>query len=197
MPKKPVVVDAGANIGFISLVYLELGAHHVHAFEPSSGPFSILSKIKSTSVTPHNIALSNEEGSAELLVSSGHSQGSTLNKEMKEVFPLVYEQERFETVKTERLDSLYKYIDFLKIDVEGHELSVLQGAKKLFLEHKPKAVQVEIYPDFLDEVLEFMSPYYENVKKVHLLSGNEIECLDIGVEPDKKLLPSPPTYIFY
>lgn len=197
MPKDAVVADVGANIGFKSLTYAELGAKKVFAFEPSSKPYKILSHIKEPVIEPQKIALSDKSGLAKLLVSSGHSQGSTLNYDMRKAFPDVYEQEEYESVKKARLDAIIEDIDFLKIDVEGHELEVLKGAEKLFLTQKPKVTQVEIYPEFLESVLELMSSYYDNVKQVFMVKRNEIECLDVGQVPESKPLSIPPTYIFY
>lgn len=191
------VIDAGANIGFKSLTYLELGAEKVFTFEPSSAPFKILNEIKNPLVVSSQVALSNKSGEASLLVSSGHSQGSTLNFDMREVFPSVYEEERFETVKTARIDDIIESADYIKVDVEGHELQVLEGAEALLDVDSPPFIQAEIYDDYLEGVMEFMKPFYKNIQRVYLLPGNNMVCLKALDEVPKDALPSPPTYIFF
>lgn len=50
-------------------------------------------------------------------------------------------------IRMRRLDEVcVETVDFLKIDVEGFELSALQGAEKLFARDKP-TVMIEIHPD--------------------------------------------------
>ena len=54
------------------------------------------------------------------------------------------------TVNCERLDDIdYGVPSLMKIDVEGHELSVLRGAEKTIKKHKP-AILIEIH-DFTDD----------------------------------------------
>ena len=53
-------------------------------------------------------------------------------------------------VKTIRLDEYFEMkninkIDLLKIDTEGHELKVLNGAEKAFENHKIKYLLIEIH----------------------------------------------------
>lgn len=192
-----IVVDAGANIGFKSLTYMELGAKRVFAFEPSSTPFKILDAIENPSVVKSQVALSDKQGFSELLISSGHAQGSTLNSEMKDVFPAVYEEESFERVKTVRIDETLSDIDYLKVDVEGHEFQVLEGAKKLIESDSPPFVQAEIYDNYLERTIELMKPFYKNIQRVYLLPGNNIACLKISDKAPKDVLSSPPTYIFF
>ena len=48
--------------------------------------------------------------------------------------------------KVETVDELiktYKRPDILKLDVEGHEYKILQGAKSLLQNHKPQIIQYE------------------------------------------------------
>ena len=54
----------------------------------------------------------------------------------------------FEVV-IKKIDSLHFFdsdskVDFLKIDVEGHEYEVLKGAKRFIDFNKPKFIQIEI-----------------------------------------------------
>lgn len=46
--------------------------------------------------------------------------------------------------------------DFMKIDVEGHELAVLNGSKKLFVPKYPPMLMIEILTDHR-EILQILS----------------------------------------
>mmetsp|Transcript_42925 Transcript_42925/g.93233 ORF Transcript_42925/g.93233 Transcript_42925/m.93233 type:complete len:112 (-) Transcript_42925:1122-1457(-) len=56
------------------------------------------------------------------------------------------------------------YISFLKVDVEGHELAVLQGAKWMLRQHRIGALQFEYGGTFLDagcslrDICELLTP---------------------------------------
>ena len=56
-------------------------------------------------------------------------------------------------------------IDFLKLDLEGHELAALQGAKSLLERGKIKHIQFEYGPDHvfariqLRDLFDFLMPY--------------------------------------
>ena len=47
-------------------------------------------------------------------------------------------------------------IDFIKIDVEGHELEVLQGARETLLKYKP-TIFIETFPDKKTKVHEYLT----------------------------------------
>lgn len=196
--KGDVVADIGANVGVTALRYLEAGASCVHAFEPLPENLKVLRELgQGGAIEVHEVALSNTSGTSNFFVSS-HSQGSTLSPAMKEVFPEIFQEEQVLQVKTETYDGANIRADFLKIDVEGHELSVLKGAEKtLSSKHRPRIVQVEIYPDYLEEVLAFMKPYYHDVKRVEVTKEGVLELLEINKKSRREVLPNPPTYIFY
>ena len=44
---------------------------------------------------------------------------------------------------TKKIKDIFKGLDFIKIDTEGHELEVLKGARNLLKDLKPKFLQIE------------------------------------------------------
>lgn len=63
-------------------------------------------------------------------------------------------------VATRKLDSFnFKNISFVKIDVEGHELKLLQGARKFFQINKPDCI-IEVNKKNLSKVKYF----FQNLK---------------------------------
>lgn len=135
IPKDSVTVDVGANCG----LYTRELAHcsrQVHAFEPARQMANLLRRTVAPNVEVHQIALSDREGTATLSVPLDHGQAvhSLASLEQRaETGPRTAEQ-----VRTARLDSVVREpVTFVKIDVEGHELRVLEGASGLFRESKP------------------------------------------------------------
>ena len=63
------------------------------------------------------------------------------------------------TLLLDKLDNIKikeNAVDFVKIDVEGHELQVLQGAKETLLKYKP-VVFVEIFSENEKKVHEYLT----------------------------------------
>jgi len=101
----------------------------VHAFEPSAQMADLLRKTSAGNVTVHEMALSDHRGEAQLLIPrSGNrlSHGlASLERHAEKLGDSVLRQ----SVPTAPLDAVIgEDVAFIKIDVEGHELSVLNGA---------------------------------------------------------------------
>jgi FkbM family methyltransferase len=142
VPKGAVTVDVGANCGLYTRRLARL-SRQVYAFEPSHQMADILRKTSASNVSVHEIALSDQTGNAELFIPQGEHEPvyglaslepavGTLNRDVVSV-----------NVPTARLDAIvHQDVAFVKIDVEGHELSVLNGAVEL-LEHCQPVFLVE------------------------------------------------------
>lgn len=136
------VIDVGANRGQFSLAVREaLGDVEILAFEPLMVPAEILSKQKllMKNLELFTIALGDEEGEVMLNVSKSDDSSSLLNitHSQVELYPGT-EKISEEVVKIRRLDSYIthcagKNCVLLKMDVQGYEKRVLEGAHK-FLE---------------------------------------------------------------
>lgn len=122
-------IDIGANIGHHAIIMAQIVGVNgkINAYEPI--PFirtqmeeSIaLNNLKNVTIIPE--ALSNKEGELILNVNVGNVAGSSfVNKE---------DGNQGLSINTRTLDSYnYSKISFIKLDVEGFEYSVLQGAEK-------------------------------------------------------------------
>jgi FkbM family methyltransferase len=156
----PIVFDVGANTGDYSLlVARHLPGAAIYAFEPGQSAYSELARRVAESelaghVEPYNIGVSDSERTAEL-----HSY----RIEGREVSPLssidlrlptqVIEVEKSSTeqIQVTTLDAFCRqknidHIDLLKIDVEGHELPVLRGARHLISHGLVSMIQFEFGP---------------------------------------------------
>ena len=149
--KDDTVFDAGANVGILSAVYSHLVGNNgkVYSFEPVNETFFRLKETLALNgcdnVTPIKIALSDKSGSAEMQTFDESLSG--LSSLAKPKYP-TYNSNNV-TVKTETIDNICaKFgitgIDFLKIDVEGFEKEVLDGADALLKNNLIKFIQFEI-----------------------------------------------------
>ena len=126
-----VVVDVGANIGqSIARVRAELPETNIYAFEPGEGAFAVLRRKWGSDprVFLSDLALSDHDGTT-TFVDCEKSNLSHIGK------PEADQRER--TIRCSTLDSWANSnqitrIDLLKVDTEGHDLSVIRGARQLF-----------------------------------------------------------------
>lgn len=117
-------LDLGANIGLHSIMMSRCG-FQVTCFEPDPHHFSLLIRNLNANhienVTTVNAAVSIEEGTMEFVRVLGNTTGSHLAGSKTNPYG---EIERF-PVKVLPFAELIKGIDFVKMDVEGHEKVIL------------------------------------------------------------------------
>lgn len=118
------VLDMGANIGLHSIVMSRCG-FQVTCFEPDPHHFSLLTRNLRENgvedVSPVNAAVSIENGTMEFVRVLGNTTGSHLAGSKSNLYG---EIERF-PVKVLPFAELIKGVDFVKLDVEGHEKVIL------------------------------------------------------------------------
>jgi len=137
-----VAIDIGANTGLYTF-YLSKYAKQVFAFEPHELFAEFLSKAVASNVIVINKGVSNKNASLPFYVpvKSGRMQMNIASFDNKTAVDWECIEEKVETVT---LDSMqYKNVGYIKIDVEGHEYEVLEGAVNLISTQKP-IVQIEI-----------------------------------------------------
>lgn len=143
--------DIGAHRGIYS--YFMCGAvgttGNVYCFEPQKIMIEYLLKIKDLfrldNLTVEHKALSNSTGDITLNIPSHKGKPNTESASI-----LVHEERPLFKTELVPMDTIDNYCnnrnlrpDFLKIDVEGHELQVLQGARKTISSFFP-AILIEI-----------------------------------------------------
>jgi FkbM family methyltransferase len=160
------VVDAGANIGLYTALFSRIvgSSGNVIAIEPDSDNFAALLAAGKdnlwTNVECHECALNDKSEPLTLSQDPCNSGNHALAK-----YPLPSALAKSQTVKGRSLDELVggRRVDFIKIDVQGWELRVLQGAREILGSRKPLSLLVELWPAGLrrngstaDEILDFL-----------------------------------------
>ena len=119
-----VMLDVGGNIGTHSIYYSEFG--HVHSFEPNPIAFECLvHNMQGTNSTLYNVAVGAESGYISMTTPENGNYGAVYTQPHGEI-PVI-------TIDSMQLDAC----DFIKIDVEGDEVAVLQGAAETIKKFKP------------------------------------------------------------
>lgn len=136
-PRDRLAIDVGASWGLYTFL-LQRCASAVVAFEPNPQKAKYLREFfRNSNVVVHQMALSDSPGEVELIVPAGASAFATI--ETKNPLWSMNEKvaARIRVTRQTLADFSFSPIGFVKIDVEGHEYSVLSGARALLLRDKP------------------------------------------------------------
>jgi len=184
--KKQNVIDVGANIGRYSFKLSELVGKNglVFAFEPMHKSYLTLlaliyfSKVKN--ILPFNFALSNKSSlvSMEEIESpfkkdylfGTQTESKIVNRSKNSLIKYSMELDKI---------AIKKKISFIKVDCEGFELQVLQGAESLIKKDKP-IILVE----------------YNNKKVVNFLKSLGYKEISINQKSRNKLFAHKKNYEF-
>lgn len=139
------VVDIGANIGNHAHFFVNNCGSHVYCFEPSTTNYQLL-KLNCPDQNIFKVALGDKVGIASLITFDSCKGNNTIS-ELWQAPPVWGTGMQNEEVLVARLDDFYlPTITFIKIDVEGSELRVLNGALDTIRMHHP-VVEIEIHSD--------------------------------------------------
>lgn len=151
------IFDIGAHSGETATRFLEaFPAAHVYSFEPHPNSFACIAEIESDRLHPHKLALSDRCGEAEFFVFSdvvdpSRAMPASMNNSLVQnrQFSLVegsYSKSiRVECVTVDEFCAAndVNTLELLKIDTEGHEVAVLDGARQTLAERGVRFVFLE------------------------------------------------------
>lgn len=133
---RDIVVDVGANIGFVSAIMAQKVGHsgRVYSFEPSVSNFKHLSNIANVlpQIRAFNVALGNYNGFCKF-------NETHLSDRSYVELDRTSSGTQIRTLDSFLLEGLLtnESVSFIKIDVEGYEINVIEGARKLLCNSKP------------------------------------------------------------
>jgi FkbM family methyltransferase len=216
--RKTVVFDVGANVGDWTWAILEqagnLAGLEVHAFEPCSGTYNILSSrisalSGSAKVVPVRKACSSSSGTGALhIVGIGAGTNSLTCAEHADGV----EQVELISIDDYCHTSSISHVSLLKIDAEGHDLEVIKGATRMLQQQNIDVLQFEYNQrwifncSFLRDVFNLLSPWGYRIGKVTpygvefyerwdweletFREGNYLACLPQWIRRFDRIIPS-------
>lgn len=147
-PDNTVIFDVGSHIGLYSIAVRTASKKaRILAFEPNPLTYEKLSlNVKDSNIKCYNIGFSDNKGETILHTNSDKSTLSSIYERNLDHLNIKLDQKV--SIKTETIDDFCStnnidHIDLLKLDVEGHELAVLKGAKNLLQGEKIRCIQFE------------------------------------------------------
>ena len=122
-------LDVGGHVGFWSY-YLAAGFAKVHAFEPNELFAQCFERnVRGKNVSLHRVALGEAERMVALEVDPANTGATHVRPGAEGAIPM------------RRLDRFaFDDVDFIKIDVEGFELQVLEGARETLARCRPVVI---------------------------------------------------------
>jgi FkbM family methyltransferase len=161
------VFDVGANHGhYTELLYKTMGNKaKIYAFEPSKVTFDIMkNNIKEKeNVKYYNFGFSDKDTILTLYSNEKGSGLASIYKRKLEHFNIhmdIEEKVEMRTIDSFCEENSIKRIDFLKLDVEGNELKVLDGAKRIINAGNVDVIQFEFGGCNIDSRTYFQDFYY-------------------------------------
>ena len=176
-------LDIGANVGNYSFHFSSI-FNNVEAFEPISEITHRLQAIQNDRLIVHNVALSNKVGELQyhIPIVNGKPFAPRASLETREG------ECEIRTVTVKTVDCYnYDDVDLIKIDVEGHEQFVIEGAKKVIKKNMPVLI-VEIEKRHIknDIGTVFQCITNLNYSGFFLANGNLLPLSDFSYEVHQK-----------
>lgn len=180
------VIDIGANLGIYTLHALKAGCS-VYSYEPTPATFELLKQnikvngfAESQRSHIYNLAVGESEHAANFAVCKamcGHNHISN-EDENDDII-------KIDVIKLDDHVPLDKKIDFIKIDVEGEELNVLKGMKRIILNNPQIMILIEFAPENLIragsnpiELLKLINEYNLKILQIDENTGTTTEVIE-------------------
>ncbi len=151
VPRKGVFVDVGANIGNHTVFFAKYMASFVVAIEPHPDNYEILNSVVAknelTNVVTVETAAGCEKGVATLSLPEefeGNAGSYSISSGSAGRDPVQISIDSLDAILSQHVEDQTQGITLMKIDVEGHEEHVLEGARRILETHRPHLI-IEIH----------------------------------------------------
>lgn len=151
LPRCTTVLDVGANVGDWAALALQINPRlGVHCFEPSRSTYeALVARAFPPNVVCNDFGLGAAKEERALHVFEDRlGMNSLYRRRGLEAGWGLAPQERTEMIRLDTLDGYCRdrgipHVDFVKVDVEGHELEVFRGATQMFSQGRINIMQFE------------------------------------------------------
>ncbi|MEO7923972.1 MAG: FkbM family methyltransferase [Chitinophagaceae bacterium] len=141
-------IDIGAHIGLLSVIMAQKvkKSGRVYSFEPTPSTFKLLTKTIrvnnfSATIYPNEAAVSDKKGTTFFYITDIEAHNSNSLSDNKRDYGNEHKIEvQLVSVDEFAAEKELKKIDFIKIDAEGAEYSVLKGCEAALSRDKPKMI---------------------------------------------------------
>lgn len=164
-----VIFDVGANIGQYSTMLIDKGKElgvdfELHIFEPTQSCFDLLTDIFKVheNIILNHFGISHIDETTDIFYDKERSGLASLYQRNLDSYRLELNQK--EKIKVQRLDKYIQeqninHINFIKIDIEGHELRGFEGMGEYFDSEFIDFIQFEYGGANLDSHTSLMEVY--------------------------------------
>ena len=190
-----VIFDVGANVGQFATMCIENLDHkvHIYSFEPSYITYQSLNdninKFKyGNIVTTNNIGISDENKKIPLYSSEPNSSIASvynLKNPIRKFNSSLTEEIQVVTIDYFCLINKILFIDYLKLDIEGHEFKALLGCKRMLSEKRIYSIQFEFGECNIDARIffrDFYSLLSESYNIYRIIPSGLVEILRYSSE---------------
>lgn len=165
-----ICLDIGANLGYFAfLESSKVGkTGKVIAVEPAPITYELFKKNielqKYQNISSYNFAFSNNIGTVDFFISNS----SNWSRIVGEKDPYHGDEGKIIKIECKPIDDFIeelglKKLDLIRIDLEGYEYEIFQGAKKTLSQLKPM-LQIEVHRDFMG--IEKSLTFLKNLKNI-------------------------------
>jgi len=162
-----ILFDVGANIGNYSIILNKIfnKKAKIHSFEPSKNIYKkLLTKLgNEENIFLYNFGFGNKNEKKPLYSNPDRLRLTSIYKRKLDHFNIDMNQKEEVEIKT--IDSFCKenniqHINFLKLDVEGHEKKILEGSREMIDSKNIDFIQFEFGGCNIDSRTYFQNFYY-------------------------------------
>ena len=149
-----VMLDVGANVGqWATVAATTVTGSTIHAFEPIPRTFEELNRRLAAAglagrVRTYNFGLSEADAQLNLALDGNETSTATVVQDATHTSSALLRDRDMVLCTLRKGDAVcaeagIEYIDFLKVDTEGHEIKVLRGLSEMLNAKKIQCIQLE------------------------------------------------------